>query len=282
VADQISIQQASFCAPALALAGETTEPAPAPAQVLHRHPRDSGRGVIYENLPTVDQSSFLQYLDDLEDTENADESELEKDQDTFLREQDIPINSYLPPIPSSSTHPLPEMAAGSSAGLADGQVPVPKGDALNNSYVRVVHTNGIHHIALLVCHCQGRDSIPLDLVASRFLPASLINIRTLFSLEVLDHFRLGNLELKASAYQYYQLLRRLTKPVAPAEVVNVYHEFRRMSRLWRWMKRLKSSGYAHNKQDPQNVPSDALANFCPACPQPGINLPDAWKSDPNR
>ena len=25
-----------------------------------------------------------------------------------------------------------------------------------------------------------------------------------------------------------------------------------------------------------------LANYCPACPQPGINLPEDWKDDPNR
>lgn len=158
----------------------------------------------------------------------------------------------------------------------------PGADALNNTYVRVVHSNGIHHLAMVSCHCQGADSIPLDLVACRLLPASFKRIRTLFTTSLMDYFRLCNLELKASAYQFYQLIRRMTQVIGHAEIVNLYHEFRRMSRLWRWMKKLKWAGYGHNKQDPLHPPAGSLANFCPTCPQPGINLPEDWKSDRNR
>ena len=85
--------------------------------------------------------------------------------------------------------------------------------------------------------------------------------------------------MKASAYQFYHLLRRLT---APAEVVDLYNEFRRMTRLWRWIKKLKWAGYGHNGKRPSHVEPGELANYCPACPQPGINLPEDWKNDPNR
>ena len=146
----------------------------------------------------------------------------------------------------------------------------------------MVHTNGIHHLAMVTCQCQGADRIPLDLVASHLLPTSFTRIRTLFTVQVLDHFRLCNLELKASAYQFYQLIRRITLPMRPAEVVNLYHELRRMSRLWRWMKRLKWAGYGHNQKDPLNPEPGSLANFCPACPQVGINIPENWKDDVNR
>ncbi|KAF8157947.1 hypothetical protein B0H34DRAFT_858828 [Crassisporium funariophilum] len=74
----------------------------------------------------------------------------------------------------------------------------------------------------------------------------------------------------------------LTRPIGNSEIVNLYNEFRRMSRLWRWMKKLKWAGYGHNKQDPLNPPAGSLANFCPTCPQPGRNLPQDWKNDPNR
>lgn len=158
----------------------------------------------------------------------------------------------------------------------------PGADALNNTYVRVVHSNGIHHLAMVSCHCQGADSIPLDLVACRLLPASFVRIRTLFTTSLMDYFRLCNLELKASAYQFYQLIRRMTRVIGHAEIVNLYHEFRRMSRLWRWMKKLKWAGYGHNKQDPLHPSAGSLANFCPTCPQPGINLREDWKSDHNR
>jgi hypothetical protein len=52
--------------------------------------------------------------------------------------------------------------AGTEADQDEGILLTPKGtptapreDALNNHYVRVVHTNGIHHIALLSCTCRG-------------------------------------------------------------------------------------------------------------------------------
>ena len=114
------------------------------------------------------------------------------------------------------------------------------------------------------------------------MPASFTRIRTLFTTPLLDYFRLCNLELKASAYQFYQLIRQMTKPIGKMELVNLYHEFRRMSRVWRWMKKLKWAGYGHNQQDPLHPPAGALANYCLTCPQPGINLPDDWKNDRNR
>lgn len=159
---------------------------------------------------------------------------------------------------------------------------IPKSDDLHNSYVRVVHPNGIHHIALITCECRLGDNVPLDLMAMRLVPASFERIRTLFSADVLDYFRLSNLEMKASAYQFYQLLRRITMPMAPGDVVNLYNEFRRMSRIWRWMKKLKWAGFGHHKRDTDDLQAGELALYCPACPQPGINLPDDWKGDRNR
>lgn len=150
------------------------------------------------------------------------------------------------------------------------------------SYHRVVHTNGIHHIGMVNCQCHGEDVLPLDLFAVQLLPASLKRIKTLFTAQVLDMFRLSNLELKASAYQFYQLLRRLTQPMAPAEVVNLYREFRRMSRIWRWMKKLKWAGYAGSSKSVEDVKPGELTIYCPACPQPGINIPDNWRDDQAR
>ena len=147
---------------------------------------------------------------------------------------------------------------------------------------RVVHTNGIHHIGMVSCQCHGKEILPLDLSATQLLPASLKNIKTIFTTQVLDQFRLCNLELKASAYQYYQLLRRLTKPMAPDEVINLYREFRRMTRIWRWMKRLKWAGYAGSSKKVKDVEAGELAIFCPACPQQGINIPDNWREDSAR
>jgi CxC2 like cysteine cluster associated with KDZ transposases len=144
---------------------------------------------------------------------------------------------------------------------------------------RVVHTNGVHHIAMVSCQCKGNDVLPLDLFAAHLIPASFKRIKTIFTAQVLDHYRFCNLELKASAYQFYQMLRRLTSPMAPAEVDNLYREFRRMTRIWRWMKKLKWAGYAGSSKKVNDVAPGELAIFCPACPQQGINIPDNWRED---
>ena len=142
------------------------------------------------------------------------------------------------------------------------------------SLLRVVHTNGIHHIPMVSCQCHGDDVLPLNLFAAQLLPASLKRIKTIFMAQVLGHFRLCNLELKASTYQFYQLLHWLTSPMAPAEVLNLYQEFCRMTQIWRWMKRLKWSGYAGTSKKVKEVKARELAIFCRACPQPGIYIPE--------
>lgn len=149
-------------------------------------------------------------------------------------------------------------------------------------HLRVVHSNGLHHIPMVTCLCRGEENVPLDLFAAQLLPASFKRTRTLFTAQVLDMFRLCNLELKASAYQFYQLLRRLTRPMAPAEVLDLYREFRRMSRIWRWIKKLKWAGYAGNTKSVKEVKPGELTIYCPACPQPGVNIPDNWKEDQAR
>ena len=115
----------------------------------------------------------------------------------------------------------------------------PRQDVLTNHYVRIVHTNGIHRIALVTCSCHGADAIHADLMYCRLVPTTFTSYNTLFTVTVLDDFRISNLECKALAYQYFQKLRCQTCPMALATCPNVYQELLRMSRLWRWLKKKK-------------------------------------------
>ena len=61
---------------------------------------------------------------------------------------------------------------------------------------------------------------------------------------------------------------------------NRERELRRVSRQWRDLQSRKWFGFGHNEtKKPEN---GDLALFCPACPQPGINLPDDWKNQPEQ
>ncbi|KAN0134081.1 hypothetical protein V8E53_008086, partial [Lactarius tabidus] len=51
----------------------------------------------------------------------------------------------------------------------------------------------------------------------------------------------------------------------------------RVSRQWRDLKNRMESGLGHNKEG-EAIPDGSMAVFCPACPQPGINLPKDWET----
>ena len=56
-----------------------------------------------------------------------------------------------------------------------------------------------------------------------------------------------------------------------------YRELMRVSRIWRDLQTRKRFGFGHDTG--QQVGKGDLALFCPACPQPGINLPSDWKAE---
>jgi hypothetical protein len=53
-----------------------------------------------------------------------------------------------------------------------------------------------------------------------------------------------------------------------------------VSRAWRDIVARIEAGYGHDTEKP--VTPGSLAIFCPACPQPGVNLPNDWISDERR
>ena len=48
----------------------------------------------------------------------------------------------------------------------DGPLNIPTHDLFNNSYMHIVHTNGLHHLVMVSCQCHGADLLPSDLIAS--------------------------------------------------------------------------------------------------------------------
>lgn len=57
-----------------------------------------------------------------------------------------------------------------------------------------------------------------------------------------------------------------------------YKEFLRMTRQYRHLMMLKRKGVALAVGKLQSIKQGDLALVCPACPHPGINLPDNWET----
>lgn len=189
------------------------------------------------------------------------------DEDEIIQQTSVDENSSIPVI-----HPR--------------LIPYPPAmDEFNNPFLTVVHSNGIHHLPYAQCLCSKEasprhvdDGPDLPFVALGFFPTSFKRISTVFTFHVLDDFRMHNLECKTSAWAYFQKLRRTTSPAFPGSVTNRYVELRRLSRMWRNLRLRQEHGFGHIATEPG---AGQLAHFCPACPQPGINLPDNWKNDPD-
>lgn len=143
----------------------------------------------------------------------------------------------------------------------------------------IVHNNGVHRLPVYWCRCIGHAPDEFQLLDIGMVPASFLRIHTAFTFHVLDDFLTDNLECKTSAMHYFQKLRKLTSPSFPQSVPDRYRELMRVSREWRHLKTLKWYGFGHEEREPG--PGE-LATFCPACPQPGINLPPDWRERPHQ
>ena len=87
----------------------------------------------------------------------------------------------------------------------------------------VVDRSGIHPFRIHSCQCVGSPSEELQYLDLGLWPSTYKKIKTLFTFQVLDDFRMDNLECKTSALNYYNKLRRLSSPCFPHSVpVGVY------------------------------------------------------------
>ncbi|KAF8262716.1 hypothetical protein EI94DRAFT_1704553 [Lactarius quietus] len=144
-----------------------------------------------------------------------------------------------------------------------------------NMMLTIVDQNGVFEHEVVFCVCSKDDVKDELLLHSRLFPATFKSIKTVFAFSVLDDFLRDNLECKTTAQQYYSKLQSTTSKMFPNLVPNLYKQLLRASCQWRDLKNRMEQGLGH--QEGKDIQEGAMGVFCPACPQPGINLPDDWK-----
>ncbi|KAG1883671.1 hypothetical protein F4604DRAFT_1878922 [Suillus subluteus] len=120
--------------------------------------------------------------------------------------------------------------------------------AFNNDFV-IIDTTGIHEVALDFCGCRTMQT----------------------------HYHLLSFESKASAYEFYQGLARLSDNTGIKPPKDCYPTFLHIIHEWRILKLLKSFTQGHCPDGVPTTEPGQCAVLCPACPQPGMNLPEDWK-----
>ncbi|KAG1839346.1 hypothetical protein F4604DRAFT_1885303 [Suillus subluteus] len=133
----------------------------------------------------------------------------------------------------------------------------------------IINKSGVHRLEIRCCDCPNALSPDIQMFQHGFFPASFNRPKTAFTFRVLDDFLLDNLECSTSAMNYYSKLRRMTSSMFPHLVPDRYRELMRVAQQWRQLKTMKWHGFGHRSDIPS---TGELALFCPACPQPGINV----------
>ncbi|KAN0141876.1 hypothetical protein V8E53_000338 [Lactarius tabidus] len=125
---------------------------------------------------------------------------------------------------------------------------------------------GVFTMEILFCACSDSESKDTQLLWMCLFPSTYKQIETAFSFSALDNFLVDNLECKTNAQQYFSKLQSITSTMFPDYV-----------QQWQDLKNCMKSGLGHEAEE--NIPKDGcMAIFCPACPQPGVNLPTNWKT----
>ncbi|KAG5220403.1 CxC2 domain-containing protein [Salix suchowensis] len=144
----------------------------------------------------------------------------------------------------------------------------------------VITSHGVVCISLDFCDCTSAIPRELQLLRARLFPATTVDPRTAATFELLRLFQLLTFGSKVSGFEFYQSLVRLTNNLGEP-VPDRYTAFMRIVREWRHIRLLKRAGRGHSTSGVLGTAEGECAVLCPACPQPGKNLPSDWQDTPD-
>lgn len=147
--------------------------------------------------------------------------------------------------------------------------------------LRIIHTTGVHDVAISYCACNREVPRDLQLLRRRLYPASQNRVRTCVTFALLKLLHLFALMGKISTYDMYRSIERLSNNTGVGMPRSRYRATMRCLTQWRHLKSLKRGGRAHDPTGASGTSSGELAIQCPSCPRPGINLPEEWADAPS-
>lgn len=148
--------------------------------------------------------------------------------------------------------------------------------AFNDNFV-LIDTLGIHPVAVDFCGCSKAQSHTKQILRVGWFPVTTTDLRTAAMFSVLWQFHIPSFESKVSAYEFYHSLVCLTDNTGLLKRKDRYEAFMHMVHEYRHLKMLKRAGRGHNPSGILATSQGECAVLCPACPQPGKNLPVDWE-----
>ncbi|TDL14825.1 hypothetical protein BD410DRAFT_733580, partial [Rickenella mellea] len=146
----------------------------------------------------------------------------------------------------------------------------------------IIDISGIHTVSVNFCDC---DSVCLphrnQLLRVRWWPATVDRPQTVATFTALDTFLQLSLQSKLNMYDFYLSMVHLTDNAGVQNLKERYKEWLRCVREFRHAHTAKRSACGHDPGGVQATQSGECAVECPACPQPGRNLPEGWENSPS-
>ncbi|KAG1839753.1 hypothetical protein DFJ58DRAFT_718504 [Suillus subalutaceus] len=133
--------------------------------------------------------------------------------------------------------------------------------AYNDDFT-LIDTNGIHEIGLDFCGCETAQTHTIQLLCTAWFLATTTDPRTAATFRILEQYHILSFESKCSGYEFYH--------------ADHYEAFMRIVHEWRHLKMLKRAGWGYDSASVEGTGHGECAVICPACLQPGKNLPDNW------
>ncbi|KAG1812343.1 hypothetical protein EV424DRAFT_1473566 [Suillus variegatus] len=130
----------------------------------------------------------------------------------------------------------------------------------------VIDVHGIHEIGLDFCGCETTQVHYKQLLHARWFPSTVSNPQTAATFALMEFFHLLSFESKVLAYKFYYSIARRTDNTSITPIRDCYSVFMHM--------------VCHDPCGVDATSAGACAVLCPACPQPGKNLPDNWENAP--
>lgn len=148
------------------------------------------------------------------------------------------------------------------------------------SELRVFHTNGIHDVAIDYCGCERAIPNHVQLLRRGLYPASQVTVKTCVTFRLLEQTHLLALTTKASTYDIYRALEKLTNNTGVSVPTSRYRAFGRVGVQYRHLKLVKRGGRGHDPSGVKGTKDGEVGLECPSCPHPGKNLPSRWEDAP--
>ncbi|KAJ7594166.1 hypothetical protein C8J56DRAFT_1043935 [Mycena floridula] len=148
----------------------------------------------------------------------------------------------------------------------------------------VIDSSGIHTVSVDFCQCHTGSTSGEEwkqLLLNNWFPATHLEPQTATTIRCLKQFHILTFTGKITPYDYYTSLERLSNNTACKKVPDRYRGFIRTACEFRHLRACKRAGRGNDdvRKIDETFPGE-IAVECPACPRPGINLPENWESMP--